>query len=150
MGLLSEIGEGTGPIGLDSAIFIYFIERNPLYLSVVRPIFKAIDEGRFRGVTCSLTLMETLVAPLRAGNAIVAHQYERFLTHSSGLTMVPIDQGLLRAAAHVRAAARLKTPDALQVAAVLSMGCTVFLTNDHRIPEISGLRILQVEDYSEP
>jgi predicted nucleic acid-binding protein len=148
LGLLTEIG--NGPIALDSSIFIYFIERNPLYLPVVRPLFKGIDEGRFQGVTSALTLMETLVAPLRAGNTVIARQYERFLTRSSGLRVVPIDQGLLRAAAHVRAAARLKTPDALQVASALSAGCTAFLTNDHRIPELSGLRILQVEDYPEP
>jgi predicted nucleic acid-binding protein len=148
LGLLTEIGEG--PIALDSSIFIYFIERNPLYLSVVKPIFQAIDEGRLEAVTSSLTLLETLVVPLRAGNSVVAHAYERFLTRGRGLRLVPLDFGLLRAAAHVRAAVRLKTPDALQVASALSAECPVFLTNDGRIPSMPGLRVLQLEDYPEP
>src|SRR5436305_4662160 len=117
LGLLTAIGEG--PIGLDSAIFIYFIERNPRYLSVVRPLFQAIANGSLSGVTSGLTLMETLVVPLRAGNAIVAHQYERFLRRRGNLRLIPLDFGLLRAAAHGRATTRLKTPDASQVASAL-------------------------------
>ena len=58
MGLLTEIGEG--PVALDSSIFIYFIERNPQYISLVRPIFQAMDEGRLEIVTSSLTLLESL------------------------------------------------------------------------------------------
>lgn len=147
MGLLTAIGDG--PIGLDSAIFIYFIERNPLYHPIVRPLFQALSEGRFLGVTSGLTLMETLVVPLRVGNTVVAHQYERFLTRSGNLHLVPLDFDLLRAAAHVRATTRLKTPDAIQVASALSVGCPTFLTNDGRIPSLPGLRVLQLEDYIE-
>ena len=148
MGLLTEIGEG--PVALDSSIFIYFIEGNPQYLSQVRPIFQAMDEGRLEIVTSSLTLLETLVVPLRAGNSVIAHAYERFLTRGRRLRLVPLDLNLLRAAAHVRAVARLKTPDALQIASALSAGCPTFLTNDGRIPSIPGLRVLQLEDYPEP
>lgn len=147
MGLLTEIG--SGPVALDSAAFIYFIERNPRYLALVKPIFKAIDEGRLEGVTSSLTLLETLVVPLRTGNMVIARQYERLLTRSR-LRLVEIDFALIRAAAHVRAATRLKTPDAIQVASALSAGCEVFVTNDDRIAPMPGLRILQLERYSEP
>lgn len=148
MGLLTDIGEG--PVALDSAVFIYFIERNPRYLSAVKPIFVAIDEGRLEGATSSLTLLETLVAPLRVGNMVIARQYERFLTNSRGLQLVPIDLALLRAAAHLRATTRLKTPDALQVASALSAGCGVLVTNDDRIPPMPGLRVLCIDSYLEP
>lgn len=148
MGLLTEIGDG--PVALDSSVFIYFIERNPLYLSAVKPIFVAINEGRLKGVTSSLTLMETLVAPLRAGNMVIARQYERFITNSLGLQIVHVDFDLLRAAAYVRATTRLKTPDALQVASALSAGCGTLVTNDDRIPSMPGLRVLRVDDHLEP
>lgn len=148
MGLLKEIG--TGPLGLDSSIFIYYIEENPQYLPLVDPIFDAVVEGRLEVVTSALTLMETLVVPLKAGNEVLARQYERFLTQSRGLRLVPIDHGVLRAAAHVRSATRLKTPDALQVTSALIGECPVFLTNDGRISAPQGLRVLQLEDYSEP
>jgi predicted nucleic acid-binding protein len=57
---------------------------------------------------------------------------------------------LLRRAAHLRASSGLKTPDALQLAAALESGCSVFLTNDERIPQVAGLRVLQAQDYLEP
>jgi predicted nucleic acid-binding protein len=144
---LTEIGDG--PVALDASIFIYFIERNPVYLAAVKPLFIAIDEGHLQGVTSSLTLLETLVAPLRAGNVVIAQQYERFLTNSRGLQLVPLTRALLRAAAQLRATTRLKTPDALQVAAALSAGCGAFVTNDDRIPPIPGLRVLRVDDHLE-
>ena len=146
MGLLSDIG--SGPIGLDSSAFIYYIEENPLYLPVLDSLFDEIGEGRLRAVTSSLTLLETLVVPLRAGNEVLAQQYERFLTRSRVL-LIPIDPPLLRAAAHLRAATRLKTPDAIQVTSALSAGCPAFLTNDQRVSSVPGLQILQIENYLE-
>jgi predicted nucleic acid-binding protein len=148
LGLLSDVG--TGPLGLDSSIFIYYMEENPRYLPLVDPLFDAAIDGRLKVATSALTLLETQVVPLRAGNEMLARQYERFLIRSGSLRLVPIDHGLLRAAAHVRATTRLKTPDALQVASALSADCPVFLTNDGRIPSLPGFRVLQLEDYLEP
>ena len=148
MGLLSDIG--TGPIGLDASIFIYYIEESSQYISLLDPVFDAITEGRLKAVTSALTLLEVLVVPLRAGNEVLARQYERFLTRSLGVLLVPIESGLLRAAAHVRATTRLKTPDALQITSALVAECPVFLTNDHRTSPPAGLRVLQLEAYLEP
>jgi predicted nucleic acid-binding protein len=58
---------GRGPVGLDTAIFIYYIEEHPRYLPLVEPVFAGIDEGRRDGVTSALTLLETLV--IRTGRA---------------------------------------------------------------------------------
>jgi predicted nucleic acid-binding protein len=148
LGLLNDIG--PGPVGLDSSIFVYYIEENPRYLPLLDPIFDAVVEGRLKAVTSALTLLETLVVPLRIGNEVLARQYERFLTNSEGLLLVKIDLGFLRAAAHVRASTRLKTPDAIQVTSALSAECPIFLTNDRRIPSMQGLRVLQLDDYPEP
>jgi predicted nucleic acid-binding protein len=146
LGLLSDIG--SGPIGLDSSAFIYYIEGNPLYLPILDPLFDEIAEGRLKAVTSTLTLLETLVVPIRTGNEVLARQYERFLTRSRVL-LIPINIALLRAAAHLRAATRLKTPDAIQVTSALSAGCPVFLTNDQRVCSFPGLQILQIEGYLE-
>ncbi|MBI4483996.1 MAG: hypothetical protein HY652_14050 [Acidobacteria bacterium] len=44
MGLREEIG--TGPVGLDPAVLIYFIEEHPRFLPLVEPLFAAMDAGR--------------------------------------------------------------------------------------------------------
>ncbi|MFY9820458.1 MAG: PIN domain-containing protein [Thermoanaerobaculia bacterium] len=100
-------------------------------------------------VTSSVTLLETLVLPVRKENWALADRYEEILTDSRGVELVAIDLSLLRAAAHVRAATGMKTPDALQIAAAQSAGCRVFVTNDNRLPPIPGLRVLKLDDYVE-
>lgn len=144
MGLIEELG--TGPVALDSAIFIYFIEENERYLPLLGPLFEAVDAGRLAAVTSALTLLETLVVPLRRGRADLARRYEEVLVLGRGLTLAPLDLDLLRAAAALRAHHGLRTPDALQLAAAFALGASVFLTNDRRLPQLAGLRVLQLDD----
>jgi predicted nucleic acid-binding protein len=77
----------------------------------------------------------------------LAERYERLLTRSRGILLIDLSREQLSAAAQLRAATGLKTPDALQLAAALTTGCTTFLTDDGRIPAISGIRVLQLADY---
>jgi predicted nucleic acid-binding protein len=145
--LIPEIGEG--PVALDTVIFIYFIEEHQRYLPVLDPVFAAIDKGRLPAVSSSLTLLEVLVVPYRAGNTPLAEQYEKVLTRSRGLRLVDIDGTQLRAAAQLRALhPSLRTPDAIQISAALSGGCSVLLTNDRDMPAVPGLRILQFREFA--
>jgi len=41
----------------------------------------------------------------------------------------------------LRARYSLRTPDALQLAAALSVGCEAFLTNDHDLERVTDLRV---------
>jgi predicted nucleic acid-binding protein len=145
VGLTDDIGRG--PVGLDTAVFIYFIEEHPDYLPLVEPVLAGMDAGRWKGVTSTLTLLETLVVPYRAGNLQLADRYESLLASARGLRLVELDRPLLRVAAQLRARYRLRTPDALQLTAALTTECTAFMTNDRRLPEIAGLRILDLDRY---
>lgn len=140
MGLIDEVG--PGPVGLDASIFIYFVERNPEYVDRVRPLFRAATDGAFEIVTSALTLLEVLVVPYRAGNLQLVERYEMLLTRSKGLRLVDIDRAQLRLAAGLRAHHGVRTPDALQLAAAMGEACTAFVTNDRRLPSISGLRVI--------
>ncbi|MSP62903.1 MAG: type II toxin-antitoxin system VapC family toxin [Myxococcales bacterium] len=148
MGLIRDLA--AGPIGIDTVAFIYFIEEHPTFLRLVEPIFAGIDRGRWEGVTSSLTLLETLVVPYRTGNQALAERYEAILTRSRGLRLVGLDLAVLRAASQLRATFPIKTPDALQMAAALSAGCTTFVTNDRHLPDVPGLRILLLRNYLKP
>ncbi len=138
---------GRGPVGLDTVIFIYFIEEHPQYLPLVEPVFAAIDADALEGVTSGLTLLETLVVPYRVGNMPLAERYEALLTRSRGIRMVDLDRALLRAAAQLRAGLRVRTPDAIQLATALAARCSVYLTNDRDLPSVPGLKILQLQDH---
>lgn len=146
MGLMDDAG--AGPVALDTAVFIYFLEEHPRFLPVVEPLFAAADESRVELVTSGVTLLEVLVMPLRAGDSALAGRYDRLLTRSRGLRLLDLDRPLLRAAAHLRATLPIKTPDALQVTAALLTGSTAYVTNDRRLPRIPGLPVLQLADYA--
>jgi predicted nucleic acid-binding protein len=136
------------PVAIDTAIVIYFIERHERYVDVVRPLFEAADGGALELVTSGVTVLEVLAAPYRAGDAGLAERYEALLTRSRGLTMVDLGRPVIRAAAQLRAVHRLRTPDALQIAAALGRGCSSFLTNDRRLPSLPTLGVHQLAEYA--
>lgn len=148
MGLADALG--SGPVGLDTAAFVYYIEENPRYLPFLEHLFRRIDAGELHAVTSGVTLLEVLVVPYRSGDTELAERYEALLTRSRGLVFRDLDRPLLRAAARLRAVTGMKTPDALQVAAALGGRCSTFVTNDRRIPQPPGLRVLQLDDLVGP
>jgi predicted nucleic acid-binding protein len=114
----------------------------------VLPLFAAIDAGRLSAVASVLSLMDVLVVPLRIGNVPLAQRYDEMLNRTRGLRLVDIDRVQVRGAAQLRAEwPKLRTPDALQLAAALLGGCSSFVTNDSRLPAIAGLKVLQVGAY---
>jgi len=139
---------GPGPVALDTAVFIYFIEEHAEYLSLVEPIFTAIASGRLEGVTSALTLPETLVVPYRAGNLALAERYETLLTRSRGLRLVALESSVLRVAAQLRAKLNVKTPDALQLATALHCRASAFVTHDRKMPAVPGLRTVRLSEMS--
>ena len=140
---------GVGSVALDTAIFIYFIEENPRFLPTIVPLFQEADQGERELVTSALTLLEVLVVPYRAGNRLLAERYEALLTRSRGIRLVDLSRDQLRAAAQLRAAIGVKTPDALQLVAAIGRGCATFLTNDRRLPLVPGLRVVELTSYVE-
>jgi predicted nucleic acid-binding protein len=145
MGLINDLGRG--PVGVDTAIFIYFIEEHPTFLPLIEPLFQEVDDGRRELVTSALTLLEVLVVPYRSGDHLLAGRYEAILTRSRGIRVADISRDHLRAAAQLRAATGVKTPDSLQLVAALAAKCNTFLTNDRDLPTLPGMRILQLNSY---
>ena len=147
MGLIPDLGEG--PVAVDTAIFVYFIEEEPRFLPHILPLFAEADKGHRELVTSALTLLEVLVVPYRAGNHQLAERYEHLLTRSRGIRMVELTRDQLRAAAQLRAATGVKTPDGLQLVSALGSGCKTFLTNDRRLPTIPGLRVIRLSSHAD-
>ena len=137
---------GRGPVAVDTAVFIYLIEEHPAHLRAARALFEAASQGDLQIVTSALTLLEVLVVPYRRGDDALASDYEAILTNSRAVRLIEIDRLQLRTAAQLRAAYGPRTPDALQLAAALTMRCTALVTNDRRYPPIPSLPIVQLPD----
>lgn len=139
---------GHGPVFLDTSPFIYFIDRDPNYIEVVDALFEAIAERRLHGITSGITLLETLVIPYRNADLDLASQYESIITNSQNLKFVELDRNILRIAAQIRAEHSIKTPDAVQIAAALSAGAAVFVTNDRALPKLGKIRTVLLSTYA--
>jgi predicted nucleic acid-binding protein len=145
MGLIDDLG--PGPVGVDTAPFIYFIEAVPPWLALVRPLFLAADALQMELVTSAITLLEVMVVPFRRNESALAARYEALLTRSRGIRLIDITRQQVRQAALLRATTGLRTPDELQLSAAQTAGCSVFLTNDRRLPPLPNLRIVQLADH---
>jgi predicted nucleic acid-binding protein len=138
---------GAGPVAVDTAAFIYFMEAHPTYLPALLPLFTAADREELAIVTSAITLLEVLVVPYRAGNMAPATRYEALLAGSRGMFPREIDRTQLLAAAQLRAVTAVRAPDALQLAAALSEGCAAFVTNDHGIRSLPSLPVLHLSNH---
>ena len=120
-------------IFVDTAPFIYLIEKSPDYLHVIEPIFRAADAGDVRLFSSSLTLIEVLVKPLRLKRPDLVVQYEHILTSSSSIRLQSLDVSIARRSAEIRAKYNFKTPDSIQLATALSLSADLFITNDKQL-----------------
>lgn len=137
-------------IGLDTPIFIYFLENNERYGPLAQLTINGIEKGKWQGVTSTITLMEITVRPWQLGRESAAREYEAILVHFPNLSVVDVDRNVARAAAQLRAKYNVSPPDALQVAASLSYGAKAFLTNDKRLSRLQELiDILVLDDFVE-
>ena len=145
MGLVDEL-RGLR-VCIDTAPIIYFIEKNPRYLNVVRPVFAEIDAGRIEAITSTITLLEVLVQPIKANNRSLAEQYREVLLYSEGLTIFEILHEVSEMSSELRAKYSIKTPDAIQVAVSILYGANKFITNDPALKKVSDIDVLVLDDF---
>ena len=145
MGLVDEL-QGVR-VCMDTAPIIYFIEKNPKYLGVLKPVFLEIDTGRIEAITSTITLLEVLVHPFRTKNDILAEKYRDILLYSEGLTTFEIFHEVSEMSSELRAKYSIKTPDAIQVAVSILYGAKKFITNDPALKKVSDIDVLVLDDF---
>lgn len=143
---LSRIVKGK-TVFLDTAPFIYFIEKHSRYHDLIKPVIYLIDAQESQGVTSTITLLEVLVHPLRDGNKKLADQYKAILLSSNGLMTYEVSHEISERAALLRAKHGLRTPDAIQLATALILKADCFLTNDPALKKVKELKVVVLDDY---
>lgn len=123
-------------IYLDSCILIYALEDSGPRGDAVRRALAAVDSPV---ASSPLALQECLVGPLRDRNVEVRDPY---LALFDRIEIVDLDVAVFVRAAELRADFRLKTPDAVHLAAAQLSECTELWTNDKRLATASrGLAV---------
>lgn len=132
-------------IYLDTSVVIYSVERVPDYFSLLEPMWQKLQNDEIGVMTSELTVLESLVLPLRNHNTELVSSYEQLLLGSK-VQLIPISQTILRDAAQLRATTNLRTPDAIHGATALSENCNVFLTNDRGFRNVLELPVTVLRD----
>ena len=132
---------------MDTAPIIYFIEKNPKYLGVLKPVFLEIDTGRIEAITSTITLLEVLVHPFRTKNDILAEKYRDILLYSGGLTTFEIFHEVSEMSSKLKAKYSIRTPDAIQIAVGLLYRASKFPTNDSALKKVSDIDVMVLDDF---
>ena len=134
-----------GPIYMDACGFIYSVERIEPYRTLIEPVWQRAQIGQFSIATSELSIVETMVKPLREGDAVLQRLF-RDLLNSSEVRLVPTTRALWEAAADIRAALNLRTPDALHSATSIQERCSLFVTNDSAFRRVPGLPVVVLDE----
>jgi predicted nucleic acid-binding protein len=134
-------------IGLDTALFIYYIEDVVPYADLLDPVFRLLEDHALQAVTSTVTLAEILTKPFADKNFSLADEIKFTLKSFSSLSVISVDERLAEAAALIRARYTIRLPDALQVAAAVQREATLFLTNDKRVKKVDALEVLVLSDF---
>ena len=135
----SLILPSSGWVYVDANTVIYAVEQIEPYCSLLKPVWQAAKATQVSLVTSELTWLETLAKPLRDGDTALESLFRAFLT-AKEMTLAPATLAIWEEAARLRGLG-LKTPDAIHAATALSVGCTLFLTNDGIFTRVSGLPV---------
>lgn len=131
---------------VDTQVLIYTVERHAVYGPLLRPVWETAKSATVQVISSELSLLETLVQPIRTGNVALQSDYQKALL-TTELRLLPITRAVLLDAARLRAGvAALRTPDAIHAATAQAAGCTMFLTNDRGLRQVPGLPVVLLDD----
>ncbi len=141
-----RLPSGHSRVLIDTSVWICHLEKHERLAKPAGRIIECIEDGKFRGITSELTLLELTVKPLQLGRQDIADDYEMLLGYFPNLQLEPISRNILMDAAGIRARYRLRTPDSIQLATGLSAGATLAVTNDDAWRDFPLIETLILED----
>lgn len=145
MGLIEDIKGNR--ICIDTAPFIYFIEKNSKYFRLIKSIFSEIENEKIDAVTSTITLLEVLVLPLKLGKIELSEQYRDILLYTDGLSTCEVSHDISELGAKLRAKYLIRTPDSIQLATGIIHGAKYFITNDIALKKVKEIGITVLDDY---
>jgi predicted nucleic acid-binding protein len=132
-------------IGIDTNLFMYFIQDHPRYGSWCSTLFDLIERGHNPAVTSTVTLLELLVQPYRDQKEELAQKIFALASSYPKLEWVPVTMNVADRAAKLRARYRLSTPDAIQVATAIGYKASRFYGNDRSLQRVKDIECVIVD-----
>jgi predicted nucleic acid-binding protein len=132
-------------IYLDTSPIIFSVEQHIDYFPLMLPLWQSLKTNEIEVFTSELTLLETLVQPIKLNNQTLVFAYQTLLTQTD-IRLLPITLDVLIKSAEMRANQNFKTPDAIHASTAISANCDYFITNDNGFKRLSNINVIVLAD----
>jgi predicted nucleic acid-binding protein len=126
---------------IDTSPIIYSVEKHADYWQLLTTLWQSLKANEIEVFTSELTLLETLVQPIKQSNQTLISAYESLLT-ATEIRLLSISRDILQDAAKFRASQNLKTPDAIHAATAFSTNCDYLIANDDGFKRVSNINVI--------
>ncbi len=126
-------------IGLDTNIFVYYLDSNSSFYSHAEELFEQIAIRNLSIFTSVITLSELL--SFKASRSQV-YKLEQELLLIPNLTIIDVNREVAREAARIKREYKFRLPDSIQLATALIGRTQAFITNDQRLKKFKQLPIV--------
>lgn len=128
-------------VGLDTPVFVYFLERHPDYLRQTRSLMDELEAGKIQGIFSSIGLIEVLTGPKKLGRFDLAGQYKQLIINYPNLIISGLNEEIIETASDLRAEYNVSTPDAIHLATAIDFGAEKFITNDRSLQRVKEIKV---------
>ena len=136
-------------IYIDTAPFIYYLEKNTHYYNAVREFFAACYHQHIPLVTSAVTMEEYCVFPFSNNDTAAVLAFDQFL-RGMQIDVVNVDKTVALRAAEVRSEYKyFKALDAIHLATAMLTECDVFLTNDNQLRQAKNIRVVTADNIAD-
>lgn len=126
---------------LDAAPLIYLVEDVAPFAALLETRLAAPDTIQVCSELCRL---ECRLKPLCDGEVALLTAFDSYFADIIA-EIIPLSRQVIDQATELRARYGFKTPDAIHLAAAISSGCDLFLTNDHRLDRCMEIAVETLE-----
>lgn len=123
---IERAGPVVADVYLDSCCFIYLVEGEPVWRSVVEQRLRKLEPSS-KLVTSQLARLECRTKPVRDGNRALLERYD-MLFGADRVLVLDVSADVVDRATDLRARYGFKTPDAIHLASALEFAATEFWT----------------------
>lgn len=133
-----------GLVAVDTCCCVYYLDGTSTHFGLMRELFVLAAQRTLQLELAGITMLELLVKPFQTGDRRHLEIVMKLAKRQLGVRTMPVTERVLVTAAQVKAATRLKTPDALVVASAALSGCAAVISNDRGfevLDKVSTIRL---------
>lgn len=147
MNLAQEISH-IDSIFIDTAPVIYYIEAHPKFGILAKQVIDICQTGELKVFSSVITITEVLPKPVQRGEKEVVQKFMEFIKFGQHINLIDISVDIAEKAGRLRGKyTNLRTMDALQISAAITIGADAFLTNDIKLKQVKEINTIILKDY---